>query len=223
MLLSKCLLSFLRLHATGVLVDMPESLTTTQVPLILVQICVRLLQEQHLDGFWESPTSYEATAYGLLALKAVFRFAWPLETSFKIHNSIMRATAFLKVNVTKWHQAAHIWIEKVTYCSPLLSRAYCIAALSCPFENGDDRLQLHHVHPQAVQKYKEFLQVLPLFASTNEWLLQISIVESCLFMEKLTNSSLDIFPASQNIHRTPISGDHSHNMDSDKKCFFDET
>jgi hypothetical protein len=195
MILSQCLYYLFQLLESCHSLDIPLSLVETRLPIIFTQILTRLLREQQSDGSWGTRSSHEETAYGLIALKCVSSSHWAPSISSRASESILKATVFLEQRSPKWSEAEYLWIEKVTYCSPDLSQAYCIAALKCPGPQQEVTLKsFHKVSSKAVQKYTGFFHGLPLFSNTPEWLLQLSITESFLVRSQLENHHVEIFP-----------------------------
>jgi len=195
MLLSQCIHHLFKLLEAGHSFDIPPNLVETRLPIIFTQILTKLLREQEPDGSWGTRSSHEETAYALIALKCVSSTHWTPTISSKAEKSILKATAFLEQRSHKWRQADYLWIEKVTYCSPDLSQAYCMAALRFPSPQQEDTLKsFPKVSLEAIEKYKGFFHSLPLFRDTPEWLLQLSITESFIFRSQLKNQHIDIFP-----------------------------
>ncbi|KAF7864083.1 hypothetical protein EAF04_007048 [Stromatinia cepivora] len=192
------LVHLLKLLGNGRLLDVSKTLAKSQVPIVLAQIVVKLLRQQQSDGSWGYKGSSEETAYGLLSLKAIVACQWPPATTSKILDCIFLADSSLN-----WHKASYIWIEKVTYCSPYLSRAYAIAAMRCPIPDQKDGkpLDLHRMELPKIQQYASFLGALPLFVYASTWLLEESVVQSFLFTARLRTRRLEIFPQSDTIKR----------------------
>lgn len=194
MLLAQCLTGLLHLWDADQLINIPEPLIHGQVPVILTQILIRVLEDQQSDGSWAGISSYETTAYALLALKATSAIPWEEEISDKATVAIEQANKFLEQHSESWQYAQYIWIEKVTYRSPILSEAYCIAAVKAR-SNGNLGNKMNQDRFSAKKKHSGLFRNLPLFSATPEWLLHASIIESQFFQSRLEHLRSNVFPS----------------------------
>ena len=110
--------------------ELDEQLLRQRVVPCLLQCGLHTLQSQNIDGSWGKHGPHEETAYAILTLVNFLDF--PLAGVFRpqIMSGIDRGRRFIEGT----HSAVpeYIWIEKVTYGSVNLSKAYEIAALSAP-------------------------------------------------------------------------------------------
>lgn len=103
------------------------------IPIISIQVLIMTLSSQEEDGSWEGMC--ELTAYAILALSSLAHLPW-LHCELDMYGivpCIKRAKSYLKAaGQGEWVKGKRIWIEKVTYASPLLSEIYCQAATQVP-------------------------------------------------------------------------------------------
>ena len=96
----------------------------SRIAIALFQACLRPLLDQQADGSWNQ--SIEETAYGILILTEARRVCFFDDLHQPLDGAIERALAF--VNSISDHSLDCIWIEKVSYASPLLTESYLLAA-----------------------------------------------------------------------------------------------
>ncbi|TLD19064.1 hypothetical protein PspLS_09766 [Pyricularia sp. CBS 133598] len=169
---------------------LPEELRS-KVAIAIFQAGLRTMMEQKTDGTWNQ--SVEQTSYAVLILSESrklrhFEFIQP-----DIAASVDRATAFLQ-------DAAIVpepmWIEKVTYSSPLLTRSYRLAALkaaSTAHQAVGHDIPLD-ITERKISKYHQMYNMTPMFSTTPGWLIRASLVEGSLFLPLLRKGHLDVFP-----------------------------
>jgi hypothetical protein len=102
-----------------------------KVPMACLHVLARLLHIQNADGSWDGVC--ELTAYAVLALSSITSLPWTRQVDqASIRTSIVRGKSFLKEHRFEWARGSHLWIEKVTFASDILSEAYCLAASQTP-------------------------------------------------------------------------------------------
>lgn len=167
-----------------------------QIPIVLMQITTRTLLGEDSNGSWSQTP--EVTAYAILTLVSASAVPWIDSIRAKVLGAVTRAKSFLTTSYNGCWPPAYVWIEKVTYASPVLSRAYCLAAMhSQPLSPAwSTRFTLATgVQPVAITKFSNFFSKLPLFLRWhNSWELRSILIESRLFIPRLRAVRLDIFP-----------------------------
>ncbi|KAJ6438979.1 Copalyl diphosphate synthase-like protein [Purpureocillium lavendulum] len=165
----------------------------SRIAVTLAQACLRPLFDQKDDGSWNH--SMEETAYGVLILCEARRLYIFDDLREPLDSAIVRGVAFLDSNDSQVQN--YVWIEKVTYASPLLTESYLLAArkaASCPVvaSVGSD------LEPKSSSKrmdqYARLFHQTPLFESLPEWELRASLIEASLFLPLLRPRRLDVFP-----------------------------
>ena len=175
-----------------------QELLRNEVAVVLTQLLVKILTEQQEDGSW-SDRSCDITAYAVLTLTSLFPFPWADALGSKISTAIERGRVFLDHVPFRWHRPSYIWIEKVVYCSPVLSQAYCLAALYAASSNksidwsGKVRAMFQCGSPGTVEKMSHFFSGLPLFSHEPRWKLMASVTESFMFLPTLLEADLGVF------------------------------
>ncbi|KAL8713321.1 MAG: hypothetical protein Q9220_002520 [cf. Caloplaca sp. 1 TL-2023] len=192
MLLSQALVRLLYLWDQGQLNDTVGDLVQNKVPLVLCQITTSVLQRL------EAPSlANEAVSYGILALTQIGSLPWLELIRSKIAATIETCQkTLLEVNQSST-EADYLWVEKVTFGSPILSRAYRLAAQKASISQhtwGDRVESLVSFSTKTMIKSVKFFSQLPLFSLQPEWKLQTSVIESQLFYPKLKRASRSIFP-----------------------------
>lgn len=167
-----------------------------QIPIVLLQIITRTLLSEESNGSWSQTP--EVTAYATLTLVSASAVPWTDSIRVDISAAVTRAKGFLTRSYNYWQLPAYIWVEKVTYASPIISNAYCLAALhsqalsrawSQRFKVATD------IQPLAITKFSNFFSEIPMFSHwRNGWKLRSLLIESRLFLPRLRAVRLDIFP-----------------------------
>lgn len=152
--------------------------------------------QQNEDGSWSD--SAEETAYGVLTLCAARRVRFFDDIRDQLDSAISRGAAVLASSETDSRDPKKIWIEKVSYSSPLIAEAYRLAALKSagsPSATVLGSILWHDCFSTkpAVQIAKLFKQT-PLFSQTVEWEIHASLIEATLFVPLLQARRLEVFP-----------------------------
>ncbi|KAL8952793.1 MAG: hypothetical protein Q9222_001297 [Ikaeria aurantiellina] len=192
MLLSQALVQLLRLWDAGQLDDKVGDLVQKRVPLVLCQITTSVLHQLE-----EPPLAKEAISYAVLALTQIASLPWLQLLGSKIAATVEKCQRTLLEATKSNTEADYLWVEKVTFGSPVLSQAYRLAAQKASTSQlvwGDRVGSLGPSSTKALMKSVKFFSQLPLFSQEPEWRLQSSVVESQLFYPKLKQASRSIFP-----------------------------
>lgn len=177
-----------------------SQLVIERVPHVLMQVLNRTLQTQNPDGSWGSHLC-EVTAYAVLTLKSSASAPWIDFLQHEVNWAIQRGQDFLRSNKDPWQEPDHIWVEKVTYASPILSKAYFLAALKAeiiPHSWSNSVREVASVSPKSLSELPAFFSKLPLFSKQDNTKskLKSALVQSRLFLRHLRDIKLDIFPRS---------------------------
>ncbi|KAH8799111.1 Copalyl diphosphate synthase [Xylogone sp. PMI_703] len=164
-----------------------------RIAITLFQACLRPLLEQQANGSWNQ--SLEETAYAVLILAEARRLAFFDGLHGPLNDAIARGVAF--INSFTERPLNYIWIEKVSYASPLLTDAYILAALKAASSPPGATVggSLWHDGVSAhMDKHVQLFHKAPLFSSLPYWELQCSMVEAALFIPLLKARQEDVFP-----------------------------
>jgi len=198
MLMSQSLMKLLEMWDKEILPGLDDDLIHNELPLVLFQALSRTLQRQRASGFWGRTDSPEETAYSLLAIAALssLPFIGPLDED--IQNAIHKGRAALESLSGAVSTAEYLWIEKVTYSSPILCETYILAALhaTAQLEKHVYRHQPTEViNMKKVNKFLPFYQKLLTIGALPAWRIRISLMEGCLFAPFLSKVRYQVFPA----------------------------
>ncbi|KAI0509178.1 hypothetical protein F5B22DRAFT_638190 [Xylaria bambusicola] len=202
MLISQVLVKLLQAWDNGALSSLPEDLTSYQLPAILLRIAIHTIQAQHPDGSWRlgnpenASPSPQITAYAVLALKTLIALPWLARFQMRVQEAIDRGTAYIRTNMSSRLDHETIWVEKVTYALPPVSRAYCVAAL-CPLISCQWKaraLGIAETNVHKVENLAMFFSQLPLFSEDQIWELEADVTLGFLYQPKLRRASSRIFP-----------------------------
>jgi len=166
----------------------------SKVNITLFQICFRVL----LDT--PSPASTETIAYRILVLcKArrmpIFRFIKDqMDHEITSQVKILRRSGDSEISSVQ----NHVWVEKVSFGSPLITQGYRLAALKAASNCTDDiplgSLGITVPRFESVSNYMKLLKKTLLFELIPDWQIQASVFEASLFRPLLRDRRLDVFP-----------------------------
>lgn len=176
--------------------DILDSELRAKVSITLFQACARALLDQQSNGSWSY--SAEPTAYGVLILceaRKLWIFGHLRE---EIDAAIFRGASYLNSTALT---PEPIWIEKVSYASPLLTEAYVLAALKAaespvvPAASlGTAALHWDATQTAKMGNYVHLFGQTPLFSQIQGWKTRLSALEASLFVPLLQARRLDVFP-----------------------------
>lgn len=194
MLLAESFARILDVCGNGKLKGLAEGLLSDQIPCVLIQILRLTLQEQAENGSWGNG-SCEVTAYAVLTLSALVS----AQATSPLHNTLRSALrtgcSYLTNHADQWKKPHRLWIEKVSYSSPVLSEAYCLAAVSAALYGLKTTEITDEVDcDKQITSMSDFFSRLPIFASCPLWQLKTSLLESNIYRRRLEACRLDIFP-----------------------------
>ena len=166
-----------------------------QIPIILVQLITRTLLGEDSNGSWSQTP--EVTAYAVLTLVAASVVPWTDSIQEEISAAIARAKDFLTASHNFWRLPAYVWIEKVAYASPVISHAYCLAAMhiqSSPQAWSSHFTVATDIRSLTITKFSHFFSRIPMFSHWDSRKLRSLLVQSRLYLRRLRAVRQDIFP-----------------------------
>ena len=224
MLLTKCMVRFLKFWESQGRPDLMQDLVDEQIPLILFQVISRTIHSQLVDGSWGQESNAicrrEQTAYAVLLIADALCLPRHSMVDDVCREAIRKARGYMRGR-DEDHET--LWVEKVSYRSELISDGYIIAALHVTVPTYGEKVTqayLGSVPQDRVSRFTQFYGKLPLFESLDTWKIHFALVESYLFLPLLKKVRLNIFPrekmeedkyfeyipftwvASNNIHQT---------------------
>ncbi|KAI6785533.1 Copalyl diphosphate synthase-like protein [Emericellopsis cladophorae] len=195
-LLVEALVDVLTVVEQGKLPDVLDEETLRRLAITLFQACFRPLLDQKPGGSWNN--SVEETAYGVLILGEARKLHMFDDLLEPLHTAIERAAAYMRANQDQ--PARYIWIEKVSYPSPVVAQSYVLAALRVASDTLSQRKApsigsgvWDRSHASGLRKHVELFSQAPLFAAHPRWELAGSMVESSLFTNMVRNHRTAVF------------------------------
>ncbi|GAW15641.1 hypothetical protein ANO14919_050600 [Xylariales sp. No.14919] len=197
MLLSQAFVKLFQRWDEGMLSDLPQELISEQMPIVLLQVMMRTLQGQQKDGSWIfGSASRETTAYAVFTLKVLGSLPWFVRFEPQTKSAIHSGLAYLVLNKALWDEPEYIWVAKVTYALPPVSRAYIIAALSAnaPYKWTEKALTIVNLPTEVVRHIAGFFSTLPMFHQDESWVLEGDAALGYLYQPRLSRAISSIFP-----------------------------
>jgi hypothetical protein len=198
MLMSKSLVKLLEMWDKGLLPGLDGGLIRDELPLVLFQALSRTLQRQRASGFWGRIDSPEETAYSILAIATLASLPFVRPVDEDIEKAIRKGRVALESLTVAVSTAEYLWIEKVTYSSPILCETYILAALNATnyLDKPVYRNQpTDQINMKKVNKFLPFYQKLLTIGTLPPWRIRISLIEGCLFAPFLSKVRFQVFPA----------------------------
>ena len=198
MLVSQSLVKLLEMWDKDLLPALNDDLIRDELPLVLFQALSRTLQRQRASGFWGRTDSPEETAYSLLAIAALATLPFVRPVDEDIENAICKGRSALKSRAGAVSSAEYLWIEKVTYSSPILCETYILAALNATNQLAKPvytKQPTDLINVKKVNKFLPFYQKLLTIGTLPAWRIRISLMEGCLFAPFLSKVRFEVFPA----------------------------
>ena len=188
MLLSRVFVEVLQHWESCKLSGLSPTLLREKIIPVLFQCLIRTLRSQHMNGSWGHRGPREETAYCVLALASLR--VLPLAQFFRteIASAIQRGRSFLRS--TDDLGPEYLWIEKVSYTSATLAKAYAVAAL---YTETDRPLLGERVQNLCSTHYKDLAEFASQIDNTQlskqpRWLVLGSWLESRLYTSQLQKS-----------------------------------
>ncbi|KAJ4286478.1 hypothetical protein N0V90_013178 [Kalmusia sp. IMI 367209] len=198
MLLIRALVAVTRAWDEGRLTELSQNMREFRIPAVICQTLARLLRGQTDDGSWGA--SVDRTAYGVLALAHAIKLPWPDHMKEILATAIALGRDFLRqLTRDDIQRPSYVWIEKVTYASPILSRVYALAAMQSPTSPlpWTDKIQaMFDFYSDRLSPMMKLISKTPLFAENFTVSPSLIKEESALYLKRLMAESVcsEIFP-----------------------------
>ncbi|KAI2628670.1 hypothetical protein GGR54DRAFT_357025 [Hypoxylon sp. NC1633] len=174
-----------------------------KISMVSLHILMRLLHSQQKDGSWDGIC--EVTSYGVLALISLAKLPWVQQLDLGgIIDAVAHGKAFLLSKREEWSRGHHLWIEKVTYSSDVLSEAYSLAAsLATMPSNGQGEPAVSSASRAflvpndllfGMRKTGDLISHTPLFVDKEPGVLRIAEMQACFAIQMLQRQPPSIFP-----------------------------
>ncbi|KAG8156333.1 hypothetical protein KVR01_013785 [Diaporthe batatas] len=178
----------------GAIYGFHDHILKSKVAVCLYQACYRTLLEQKTNGMWNS--SVEETSYATLILVKARELYLFRDLRTRLDSAIDNATTSIQDagSMTNRGIPHHLWIEKVSYTSPLVTEAYRLAALWASAARSDSDVGRRlYGDATIIPNLASLWLRTPLFSNTPEWQIQASMVEGMLFRPIVKAVRLDVF------------------------------
>lgn len=172
-----------------------------RIPIVCLHILIQILCRQETDGSWNHVC--ELTSYAVLAMSAIAKLPWMQQIDHGIVvNSITRGKSFLTSKMSEWGRGHHLWTEKVTFASDVLSEAFCLAASNTALPNipqgcPDNAFLMNEKTLAGMKKAGALMARTPLVRGLASASLAIAELEACFAMRLLRNHHHSMFPRPQ--------------------------
>lgn len=195
MLLASALVRLLERLSVGQLQQLPTDLTEQRIPLSICQILSRTLTDQHDEGSWDD--SIEVSAYSVLTLARCLSLPWAIDVRMLLLNHLSNGRNFIRSKHTSSSKPEHLWVEKVTYGSSLLSQVYCLSALYVTCDKRDWSPEVEACFPEETilsKKMRHLFSKLPIFRHTPLPSTDLALFEAAVFLKRLKDVRHAVFP-----------------------------
>lgn len=195
MLVSEALTRLVKSWDNGLLCNLSAELIEYEIPLVLFQMVMRILQKQHKDGSWGHRPSREITAYAIIALTNLGSL--PFLGAFSVHvkAAFERGRLFIQL-AERIPENEYLWIAKTMYSPVLISKAYILSAMATKYPKYNLSQSLAELVPlpqKGIAKYTHLYSSLPCLFDSPIWRIQGSVMEGYLHMRKLQRIRIDMF------------------------------
>jgi hypothetical protein len=199
MLMAKAFVELLRIWDRNLLTGIDNELIYDYLPLALFQALSRLLQSQNSNGFWGQNDSPEETAYALIAIGVLSSLPFVTPVDKEINAALSKGREALETHRAAEPRTDYLWIEKVTYTSPVVHEAYIVAALDATTQLDRPSWTSQNygilINMAKIAKFLPFYEKLPTIGSLPSWRIRLSLMEGCLFAPLLRSVRCEVFPA----------------------------
>lgn len=195
MLLSGALLRLIEKWNEGDLQQLPVSLIKHQLPIALCRILSNILNEQRENGSWLG--SVEITAYCVLTVSRCLSLPWTAKLRDILVGRLSQGRSFIMSRQQECLGSDYLWVEKVTYGSPWLRKAYCSSALHAPFEQRvwcEKIIECFSLPEAENKKMRHLFSILPLFKSSPLVSIDLAFLEADRFSQRLKEERHIVFP-----------------------------
>ncbi len=188
LLMARSFIELLRAWDTGRCSQFSRVLIQINIMPTLFQCMIQILQSQNLDGSWGRKGPNEETGYAILTLLSLR--VLPLAQFFRteLASAIERGRSFLKTSQVL--QPECLWVEKVTYGSANLAKAYSVAALYASTDEpslGRGVTELCSTHYKDLAEFGSLIDHGPL-SKQPRWLVLASWIDGRLCVPQLQRS-----------------------------------
>ena len=187
--------SVLRARGEGAYRSINTGFLLRDMLLVLLDCLVKVIQSQNPNGSWGTVGPREETAYALLILAEEQWLPFCNFLKTEIVSAVEHGKQFL-LDQCDNTSAERIWVEKVTYGSNLISRAYQAAAMRDTLidkDPGSELIDLCVFDEEKLAIFTKVTAMVPLVASCPKWIVVASWLEGELYSPSLRSRKDMIF------------------------------
>ena len=188
MLLCQALIKFLQLWDNHEIPEVPSSLVNRSF-LILIS-CADKIRSIHTSG---QSLEMEERAYLLLTLKMILQLPIPDTVQEELTEIVLVQRGYLEKELKVPSEPSRIWVEKISYGSPILARCYCIAALYRHDDKVPWKSEMLHRITSTSSEVRQMISLLPSF-KLPRWKLGMAILQGNTYIAALKEARGRIFP-----------------------------
>jgi hypothetical protein len=127
MLFMQASVLILEKHNTGHVENLASKGFTERIPGAICRLLSQTLLDQRPNGSWND--SLEVTSYSIITLGYALSLPWGPALKDDLRDSLRHGQDYVQTKYSNPDKTDFLWIEKVSYQSPLLHSVYCSAAL----------------------------------------------------------------------------------------------
>ncbi|KAF2800648.1 Ent-kaurene synthase [Melanomma pulvis-pyrius CBS 109.77] len=176
---------------------LPDTLIRDRVVVVLVQLLNRVLFGSSLLSKDAARSYPESVAYEVLTCSALRSLPLSRTILSQLDSVIEDGRDHLTTVESTWETNQYLWIEKITYGSQTLSKAYCLAALYAKTDDSawsDEIADLFQPAPDTSRKLTKFFQMVHV-PEEPAWKYETCVLEGATFAAKLRSCRTAIFPS----------------------------
>jgi len=195
MLLCRALAALVLRWNSGEVDFLSSELIQHKLPAIFCQALMQVSQRQQDDGSWEH--SPEATSYAIIAISHILPMPWHPCVQRYGHFILQKGRRFLEANMNLCGITHYHWVEKVSFSSTVLSKAYCLAAMrdtAQAYVLSPETRQIFSVKDEFIAKMKVLIQETPLFRIQPVEVIDVLLSVSFYYFKRLQAINVAIFP-----------------------------
>ncbi|KAF1829997.1 Ent-kaurene synthase [Decorospora gaudefroyi] len=195
MLVSEALIRLVKLWDDGMLSNLADDLIERDLPLVLFQLIMRILQKQQTNGSWGHKPSLEMTAYAIIALTNLGSLPFFGHFSIHVKAAVERGRIYIQL-AERIPDNEYIWIAKTMYSPILISKAYILSAMAAKYPKytlSHSFTELVSLPRKGIEQYVRLYSGLPCLIDAPLWRIQGSVIEGYLHMRKLQQVRIDMF------------------------------
>ena len=183
--------------------QLSDEMVHFRIPALLCQTIIRLPKMQEVNGSWGN--LHEYTAYALIAIAHCLKLPWHSTIRKYAEAALSNGRRYLQgLSDNEINTPSYLWIEKVSYGSPVLLKTYLLAAMRSPASQTKWSGTIHATFETSeafLSHMVPFLRKTPLFMGESPTSVALSLIESSIYLKRLSGGAegMKIFPARKSV------------------------